>query len=140
MKNETLLDRSISNYKTAIKLYKILSDDEFELNLIGYLLQQSIELFLKHHAEINGVKYSRTHDIAELLGVVRDNEIPIQIEETFEFFADVFTVWESKTRYVKNYFLEKRSVEKGFSLVFNLLKNNGVDVECINAKIVEFGD
>lgn len=41
MKDETLLDRAVSNYKYAVKNYKFSSGDEVELNFIGYSLQQA---------------------------------------------------------------------------------------------------
>ncbi len=40
MKEETLLDRAFSNYRFAKLNFEHRDDDEFALNLSGYLLQQ----------------------------------------------------------------------------------------------------
>ena len=119
--NETLLDRAISNFRAAKLNFDHRNEDEFYLNLTGYLLQQATELALKHLLETHGVKYPRTHDIGELLGLVQDNLL--DAEDNLLMMSGTITNWESKTRYIKNYFLEERQLRIGFVVVENLLKN-----------------
>lgn len=118
---ETLLDRAISNLRAAKLNFDHRNEDEFYLNLTGYLLQQATELTLKHLLETHGVKYPRTHDIGELLGLVPDNLL--DAEDNLLMMSGTITNWESKTRYIKNYFLEERQLRIGFVVVENLLKN-----------------
>lgn len=44
MDNETLLNIAERNYRSARKFAKLYNGDEGELNIMGYLLQQSAEL------------------------------------------------------------------------------------------------
>lgn len=67
--SETLFDRAKSNLSAARLVYGNREQDEFFLNLTGYLLQQTTELALKHILEINAIRYPKTHDIAELVGL-----------------------------------------------------------------------
>lgn len=117
--NETLLDRAYSNYNHAQMLVNLKTDDEFTMNLVGYLLQQAAELSLKHFLETNGINYPRTHRIEELLAIVPDG-----YQDNFEdvaYFAEVITAWESKTRYIKNYFLEEKTIRKIMPLIKRML-------------------
>ena len=63
----TLLDMAKSNLELAEFNLERKTDDECQLNLTGYHVQQCIELTLKHEIEMNGEKYPRTHDIGDLL-------------------------------------------------------------------------
>ena len=128
---ETLYDRAKSNYKFACKNFEFKTDDEFRLNLVGYLLQQAIELHLKHLLELNGIRYPKTHNIEELLYVLleeveggREYFLPSDLN-TLELFAGTITSWESKTRYIKNFFVEERQIKKGISLIGSILKTYG---------------
>lgn len=129
MKSETLLDKSISNYKAASILLNNLEHDELFINIICYNLQQSAELFLKHILEINGIKYSRTHDIAYLISEIEDNNIQLSITDRFKLSAEKFTSWESKTRYLKNFRVAKGNMLLGFEVLEELFKENNIFLE-----------
>ena len=131
MTNETLLDRAVSNFKYAVKNYKFLSGDEVELNFIGYSLQQASELCIKHHMEINGIRYAHTHAIEDLLDECELQNVPIVFSQEFYCFSPAITKWESKTRYIKNYVLSRRQIETGFKLIKEFLINNGVCSEAL---------
>lgn len=122
--SETLLDRALRNFKAAQVNYQYRTDDEFFLNLTGYLLQQATELALKHVLEINGIKYPRTHNIDELLGLLPVS-LGYRLDNLF-MMSGTITNWESKSRYIKNYFLEERQIELGFSVVEEFLRDVGV--------------
>lgn len=122
MKNETLLDRAHSNFKAAKFNWKMADEDDFFINLTGYLLQQSFELYLKHHLEINGIKYPCTCDLNTLISLLPDADS--LIDDRLQLYAGTITTWESKTRYIKNYFLERKNVEKAFSMLEPLFNKN----------------
>ena len=126
MKEETLLDKAAGNYRIAVKLDKMFAGDELELDSIDYNLQQATELCIKHFLEVNGFRYSHTYDIEELLDECESCGVQIRITDTFYDFAPAITKWESKTRYIKNYHLAKRQVERGLKLVHDFLIDNGV--------------
>lgn len=118
---ETLRDRSKRNLSAAIFNYSNICEDDFYLNVAGYLLQQSVELFLKHNLEINGVPYIYTHNITKLLDQVLEENIKLNISsDTFEQLYDMsetFTSWESKTRCIRDYFLTRRKLDRALDLV-----------------------
>lgn len=102
MQDETLFSRAEGNFRYAVKNYLAFSGDELELNFIGYALQQAAELAIKHFMEINGVRYEKTHQIAPAV-----------------------SKWESKTRYIKNYVLARKQLEKGMGLIREFFLMNG---------------
>ena len=109
-KSETLWDKAKANYLAAKTLYTVHGDDEGILNFVGYHLQQAAELYLKDLLENAGVDYPRTHEIAELLDLCVDvGVVPNQYDFLFSQ-SDTLTVWESKTRYVKNYHAQRAKV------------------------------
>lgn len=117
--SETLFDRAISNFSAAQVNFGHRSDDEFFLNLTGYLLQQSVELALKHVLETWGIKYPRTHNIDELLSLV-PSKLRLDTDSLL-MMSGTITNWESKTRYIKNYFLEEKQLRIGFSVIGKFL-------------------
>ena len=114
MKDETLLDRAHALFGAAKMNYSHIEIDDIYLNLTGYLLQQTQEIYLKHHLEVNGIRYPKTHDIVVLINMLPDD---IELDERLVLFAGTITTWESKTRYIKNYFLEKKNLETGLKLI-----------------------
>ena len=130
MRNETLLNRAEANFKAAKANWAMREDDDFFINLTGYLLQQSVELFLKHHLEINGIKYPHTHDLDTLISMLPDPDSLLSMN--LQLYAGTITTWESKTRYIKNYFLEKRNVEMAFKLIEPLFNKDLGDMSCFD--------
>ena len=132
MRGDTLLEKAEGNFRFAVKNYHTLSGDELELNIIGYLLQQSVELAIKHVLEINGIRYEKTHQIEDLIDSCEDKGIPLQYTEEFYDFAPAITKWESKTRYIKSYVVAKRQIDRGFVLVKEFLLANGAFEKNLN--------
>lgn len=131
---ESLLDIAISNYRNALKQYKYSYGDERELNYVGYLLQQCVELTIKHFLEINGIKYPHSHVIEDLLDLVQQTQTPCLFSEQFYDFSPAITKWESKTRYIKDYLLTQHQIERGFGLIKQFLTSNGVSEESLKLK------
>lgn len=57
---------------------------------------------------MHDIKYNKTHDIDILLVLLPEN--PAYLAEDYELTGSMITEWESKTRYIKNYFLEYKRV------------------------------
>lgn len=64
MSADTLLDRSVHKIKmVSLIIGELDNGDDYVLNEIGYCLQQSAELLLKHYLETESTGYPHTHDI-----------------------------------------------------------------------------
>ena len=114
--NETLLDKANQNLNIANTLYETYRyDDEAYLNYVGYHLQQSVELSLKFCLEINGVEYPKTHDITQLIALINKSEVDIPLTEYIDDHSEMFSLWESRTRYILNYRLEEKKVERALT-------------------------
>lgn len=121
--SETLLDKAVHNYNVAIMIYNSMEGDESYLNYVGYHLQQALELAMKYLLEENGIIYPKTHDIDQLIRIARQNNVNLHLSEYIDDHSEMFTLWESRTRYVLNYQLELNKVEKAMKAVGNYLKN-----------------
>lgn len=121
--NETLLDKAFTNLETAEIIYQFRNGDEAKLNMVGYHLQQAVELCCKHYLEMNGVRYEKSHDITELLDRCEreTRKLPEQSDYIYEH-SEMFTMWESKTRYIKNYILSDKKVERALEEVKKFLE------------------
>lgn len=140
MSGETLLNRAIYNYKQALKVFKYSTGDERDMNFVGYLLQQCTELSIKHFLEVNGIRYSHTHSIEDLLDECDKNNVFIQYSEEFYLFSPAISKWESKTRYIKDYILSKRQVIVGFKLIKEFLISNGVKEQELKLPEIQLQD
>ena len=125
-KNETLLDIAIRNYRIALTILRYCADDEGNLNIAGYHLQQATELCIKHYLEINGVRYLHTHSIEDLLDECERSGVAIHCTDTFYDFSPAITKWGSNTRYIKNYRLSLRQIQRGLQLIKDFMCSNGV--------------
>lgn len=110
--SETLLDKGKQNLNVAKMIHKGMESDEIYLNYIGYHLQQAVELTIKYQLEMQGTDYRKTHDIEQLILQAKKDGAGLVLTEYVEDHSDMFTMWESKTRYIKDYHLEKSKVEK----------------------------
>lgn len=67
--------------------------------------------------ECFGVEYPRTHDIEQLILKCKDDGIDVGVTDYIDDHSEMFTQWEAKTRYIKNYRLESRKITKALSEV-----------------------
>lgn len=107
MKERTYLNSAKSALRNAETMYKYRSDDEMDLNWISFMLQQSIELALKHYIEAKGNSPKTTHNILELLEQINDGNF----DELYPWSGTI-TEMESKTRYIKNHHSSIRIVNQ----------------------------
>lgn len=104
-------EKALVNFKTAKIVFMIASSDEEQLNIAGYHLQQAVELAIKHILMGNGVPLQKTHDIDQLIRVAENYKVDLYLTEYIKEKAEVFSLWESKTRYALGYALEAKKIE-----------------------------
>lgn len=121
--DETLLDIAKRNFVTAETMMKLVEADDGYLNVVGYHAQQAIELAIKHYLETHGIKYPMTHDISQLTAWIPDEAM--EPFEDIENNAANITNMEAKARYIKNYRLSHRIVEKALRQAERLIKRLG---------------
>ena len=112
-------------------LYRYKTDDAILLNIVGYHLQQTLELLapkiteletrtrlqqavelaLKHCLEMEGKDYPKTHDINDLLA----HFSAAADWETLELLAPKITELETRTRYDKDFSANVKIVERIFA-------------------------
>lgn len=120
-KKESYLDIAKRDLRQANILFKYRSDDEGDLNNVGYLIQQAVEKALKHYIEYNNMTLLFTHDIDDLLDIAGADKFP-EVKNR----ATTLTNFEDKTRYVKNYRLTLRVVDECLKIANDTV--NEIDV------------
>ena len=116
MNNETLFDKAKQNLKVAGSIYSTIAiNDEAYLNYVGYHIQQALELSIKYMLEMNGVNYPKTHDIDQLIRLANINNVDLYLNEYIDDHSEMFSLWEARTRYILNYRLEKRKIERSLT-------------------------
>ncbi len=122
--DETLLSKAYTNFRAAELLINTDLGDEGTLNIAGYLMQQTVELSLKHIIEMNGFDYPKTHDISVLLDNIDEkctHKVDNDIIDKLYLMSGTITQMESKTRYIKNYLVSKRNILQVKDLITILL-------------------
>lgn len=116
MNNETLFDKAKQNLKVAESIYSTIAiNDEAYLNYVGYHIQQALELSIKYMLEMNGVNYPKTHDIDQLIRLANINNVELYLNEYIDDHSEMFSLWEARARYILNYRLEKRKIERSLT-------------------------
>ena len=102
--------------------HKILDDieDDVDIDIAGYHLQQGVEKYIKYKIQLKGVIYPKTHDIYKLLDLCDANNIdmPHWIDEN----ADTLNSYLSESRYGSSIVASKRKILKLLPLIKELLK------------------
>ena len=129
MKDETLLDKALLNLTAAQSLLSVDTDDDAMLNMVGYHLQQSAELFLKHFLETESTGFPFTYDITLLTDLVIEANTSAKLTDDFKMMTASFTEWEAKTRYVKNYIASRRMILKAINILQEMYSENGLKVK-----------
>ena len=110
---KNLFDKALTNFDCAkIIRSSINNEDEELINLVGYHLQQSIELSIKFILETNGVEYPSTHRIEDLIKIAKNNNVDLHINEYIKEHDALLTSWEANTRYIVGYLIELEKVDK----------------------------
>lgn len=111
-KANTLYDKAVANLRSAQILYDYREGDEEQLNVVGYHLQQAMELALKYLLEQHGIAYPKTNDIDQLIRLGCEAGADLYLSEYLEDHAEMFSQWEAKARYVLGYSIEARKIER----------------------------
>ena len=123
-KTNNLLDKALTNYDAAKIIRNSIKDENEEMiNLVGYHLQQSIELSIKYTLEMNGVEYLSSHRIEDLIKIAKTNKINLYLNEYIKEHDALLTSWESNTRYIIGYLIELEKIDKAFPEIEKYLKN-----------------
>lgn len=119
--SETLLDKAMLNYRACEILLERAGDDEGLLNMVGYHLQQAVELGIKFLLEEAGVEYPKVHDISQLIRLADAHQVCLGDIDYIDDRADTFSVWEAKTRYVIGYLADLRRIQEAMPQVNRFL-------------------
>lgn len=129
MTASTYFEKAIANYKSAVIVFKIAFDDEEQLNIVGYHLQQALELAIKHILFTSGVSLPKTHDIDQLIVCAKDNDVDLFLSDELILKAPLISNWEVKTRYILGFKLEVQivqgvlhEIEQYFEILYKKLK------------------
>lgn len=109
MPQNTLLEKGACSLKVALSLKN--DPDDGVLCIAAYHAQQAGELFVKHHLEISGIAYPKTHDLNVLISLFAQSGVaePFGVQQ-LRTISDKLNSYESQTRYVKNYLLARNDV------------------------------
>ena len=117
----TLLKMAIKNLKVKEAIELIYPHDDGFVNLMGYHLQQTIELALKHILETHGVKYPKTHEILDLIVLLPEKYQ--SCTEKIKLRSREISHLEADTRYNKSYHASKELVNEVSDLAAELINN-----------------
>ena len=121
----TLFDKALSNFNAARILRDFMGDDEEQLNIIAYHLQQSLEFSIKYSLEMNGIEYPKTHSIEQLVRIAEKNSVDLNLGEYIEEHCEMFSSWEEKSRYILGYLVEIKKIDRAIKEVDDYLKGFG---------------
>ena len=85
----TYYEKALSNFKTAKIIFSHADGDDEQINIVGYHLQQAIELAIKHIFALNGVPFQKTHDIDQLINIANSNNIELYLPDYIKEKADI---------------------------------------------------
>lgn len=117
------------NYDAAKGLRTLFANDESQINLVAYHLQQSVEIALKAFLECKGVTVPFTHDITKLVKMSYDNGSEAVITEWLELYSDTLTRWEVDTRYNYDFCSNTKLVDVALEEIHTFLLSNGITTE-----------
>ncbi|MCQ2776099.1 MAG: HEPN domain-containing protein [Bacilli bacterium] len=120
--NDNYYSIAVTNLNSAIILFRYAIQDETQLNVAGYHLEQALEFALKFELEMNGISYPKTHDIEFLIKLAKDGGIQLNISDYIEDHAEMFSSWESKSRYILGYSIEYKKIETSIKEIDEYLK------------------
>jgi len=124
---KNLFDKALTNFDCAKLIRKSINDENEEMiNLVGYHLEQAVELSLKYSLEMNGVEYPNTHRIEDLIKLGKTNKIDLHINDYLKEHDALLTSWEANTRYIVGYLVELEKIDKAIlelEVYFNDLIN-----------------
>lgn len=114
------------NYDAAKGLRTMFLNDESQINLVAYHLQQSVEIALKAFLECKGVTLPFTHDITKLIKMSKNNGSEAVITDWLDLHSDTLTRWEVDTRYNYDFCSNEKLVDEALEEIETFLVKNGI--------------
>lgn len=112
-KTKSLLDKALTNFDCAELIRNsIQNEDEEMINLVGYHLQQAVELSIKYTLEMNGIEYPNVHRIEDLIKLAKVSNVDLHINEYIKEHDALLSSWEANTRYIIGYLVELEKIDK----------------------------
>lgn len=104
------LFRAKSDLRTA--KFNLGGDDDYDLLIAAYHIQQAIEKTLKLILKELGISYTKTHRIEDLMSRLPDSQDLLNEDwlDWLETNSSTLYDWESKTRYIEGYSVTRRHV------------------------------
>ena len=107
----TLLDLAKNNINVCdIVLNNREDNDEIIIDIVGFHVQQAVELAIKFLFEINGVEYPKLNDLMQLSYLALKSGIDLYLTEYLDDRLDVLNSWEANATRLTNYKLELNNV------------------------------
>lgn len=103
----TLLSIAKADLRTAKRC--VVSEDKYEKHIAAYHTQQAIEKIIKYLAAQWGLNLWG-HNIAKLISQCRETDI--NIPDEIKRNADVYTMWETISRYYPTQRIRRDSIQK----------------------------
>jgi len=130
----TLFDKALSNFNTARILRRFMGDDEEQLNIIAFHLQQALEFSIRYMLEMEGTEYPKTHNIEQLIRIGIKAGADLRLPEYITDHSEMFSVWEERSRYILGYLAEAEKIDRALKEVDAFLQsfhNDALPEECI---------
>ncbi len=120
--NYTYLENARTNLEITKKILPS-GDDELYVNWAAYHLQQAVEFAIKYEFEMNGIEYPKSHCIEKLIKLSNKENITLNIPDFIDEHAEMFSTWEEKTRYIKDYLVDRNKVVEAINYVEEYINN-----------------
>lgn len=121
---KNLLDKAITNLDCAkIIRSSIKNEDEELINLVGYHLQQAVELSIKYTLEMNGIRYPNVHRIEDLIKLAKENKVDLYLNDYIKEHDALLTSWEANSRYIIGFLIELEKIDKAIPELENYFRN-----------------
>lgn len=121
-KEITLLDKAKANYKVA-KILLNNAHDDCMLCLVGFHLQQAVEIAIGYQLKINeafDIPFWE-RDLDQIIRIARERNIDIYMTDYIYEHSEMFAAWKDKAS-ATGYSIERRKIEKAMPEVERYLE------------------
>lgn len=116
-RNRTLLDLAFADLVAAKQLSDNALSDEIFLNYAGHHLQQAVEKCIKYQLDQLGADFPKTHNISQLILFAKKENLDLIITDYIDEHSEMFTAWEAMSRYITDYGIEKKKIDRALKEV-----------------------
>lgn len=108
----TYYDKAMSNIKVARIILDNTDNDQGQLGIAGFHLQQAMEFVLKYLLDRSGIKYPKTHDLNRLIRMGCEANVDLYLPKYLEDHAEILTEWERDSHNAAEDSIEHCEVER----------------------------